>query len=139
MKRSIASALKATIQDETAAFQSRLAKADAALSDAALSDAALAKTKSPTATPSARTARSAPKTRKETRPLRVVRDSFTMPESDYARISAARERALKNGVAVSKAEILRAGLLAISRLKDEQLTELLGTLDKVKVGRPNTI
>ena len=125
MKRDMRTALQATMQEETAAFQSRLAKADAALSGGAVTDA-----------PSHTTTKAPAKAKKQPRMTRVIRDSFTMPESDYERIAKARERALKNGIAVTKAEVLRAGLVAISQLKDEQLAELLGELDKVRIGRP---
>jgi hypothetical protein len=130
MKRDMRSALQATMQDETAAFQSRLAKADAVLGSS---------TPTQTATPVAPTPKPTVKAKEKARKERVIRDSFTMPENDYSRIASARQRALKNGIAVTKAEILRAGLVAISQLRDEQFTELLAELDKVKTGRPATI
>jgi len=59
-----------------------------------------------------------------------------MPEEDYALIGAMRTRCLQNAVHVTKAEILRAGLLAISELSDAELLELIGRLEKVPTGRP---
>ena len=65
-----------------------------------------------------------------------VRDSFTMPEQEYARIAELKERVLRAGLAVKKSELLRAGLVTLSQLSDEQLKKALQALDKIKTGRP---
>ena len=41
---------------------------------------------------------------------KLVRDSFSMPEADYAQIGALKERCLKAGVSAKKSEVLRAAL-----------------------------
>lgn len=66
----------------------------------------------------------------------VIRDSFTMPEADYAVIARTRQRCLNLRCSVTKAEVLRAGLAALDRLDDAQLLDLFETLPKVKTGRP---
>jgi len=66
---------------------------------------------------------------------RVKRDSFTMPTSDYEQIAQLQKRCLKSELSVSKSEILRAGLLALSTLSDEDLVALVAGLPKVKTGR----
>jgi hypothetical protein len=51
---------------------------------------------------------------------KVVRDSFTMPKSDYEKLAALKQKCLDAGVAVKKSELLRAGLLLLEgcRLHD---------------------
>ena len=66
---------------------------------------------------------------------RVKRDSFTMPTSDYEQIAQLQKRCLKSELSVSKSEVLRAGLLALSTLSDEDLVALVASLPKVKTGR----
>ncbi len=67
---------------------------------------------------------------------KVVRDSFSMPEEDYALIARMREKALKNQLAVTKAEVIRAGLHLLNKLDDSALTSTFRALEKVKTGRP---
>lgn len=67
---------------------------------------------------------------------KVVRDSFSMPEDDYTLIAAMRSRALKNELAVTKAEVIRAGLQVLNALSDSELSKVLRALEKVKTGRP---
>lgn len=67
---------------------------------------------------------------------KVVRDSFSMPEDDYSLIAVMRSRALKNELAVTKAEVIRAGLQVLNALSDSELSKALRALEKVKTGRP---
>lgn len=67
---------------------------------------------------------------------KLVRDSFTFPEADYARIGALKQRAMAAGREVKKSEVLRAGLVALSALSDAALLETLDSVDKLKPGRP---
>lgn len=70
------------------------------------------------------------------RKAKVVRDSFTMPEGDYARLTELKKRCLVAGVSVKKSELLRAGLQALSAMSAEQLTAAVNALESVKTGRP---
>jgi hypothetical protein len=72
---------------------------------------------------------------KETK-AKLVRDSFTFPATDYARIGELKQRALKSGLEIKKSELLRAGLAALSVLTDAELLKALGCLDRLKPGRP---
>ena len=65
---------------------------------------------------------------------KVVRDSFTMPQSDYALIATLKEKA--EGVHVKKSELLRAGLRLLSNLTAAQLKKSVADLEKIKTGRP---
>jgi len=68
--------------------------------------------------------------------LKVVRDSFTMPQSEYAKIGELKQLCLKSGMHVKKSELLRAGLNALGKLSAAQLKAALAGLEKIKTGRP---
>jgi hypothetical protein len=68
--------------------------------------------------------------------LKLVRDSFTMPQEDWALIQQLKERALGFKRPAKKSELLRAGLQALITLTDEQLGVALGKLVTLKPGRP---
>lgn len=68
---------------------------------------------------------------------KVVRDSFTMPQSEYQKIADIKEIGLKSGLQVKKSEVLRAGVLALCAMNEAQLIAALSGLDKIKTGRPN--
>lgn len=69
--------------------------------------------------------------------LKVVRDSFTMPQNEYQKISDIKDICLKAGLQVKKSEVLRAGVIALCAMSDEQLNSAMSALDKIKTGRPN--
>lgn len=73
---------------------------------------------------------------KPSRP-KLIRDSFTMPEFDYARIKALKTRLLSAGVEIKKSEVLRAGLLALEGMSDTQLQKISGQVERIKTGRPS--
>jgi len=68
---------------------------------------------------------------------KVVRDSFTMPQSEYLKIAEIKELCLKAGLQVKKSEVLRAGVIALCAMNEAQLTRTMSALDKIKTGRPN--
>ncbi|MDX8380297.1 MAG: hypothetical protein R8K48_09735 [Gallionella sp.] len=69
--------------------------------------------------------------------LKVVRDSFTMPQNEYQKISDIKSICFKAGLQVKKSEVLRAGVIALCAMSDEQLNKAMSDLDKIKTGRPN--
>lgn len=69
--------------------------------------------------------------------LKVVRDSFTMPQSEYQKIAEIKALCLKADLPVKKSEVLRAGLKALCAMDETQLKNALNGLDKIKTGRPN--
>jgi hypothetical protein len=82
-------------------------------------------------------AESAPEEKvKRVKKEKVVRDSFTMPKSDYDKIAALKQKCLANGVHVKKGELLRAGLLILEAANIEQLTAAVAAVETVKTGRP---
>jgi hypothetical protein len=66
----------------------------------------------------------------------LVRDSFTMPESDFALIAKLKATAMGARRAAKKSELLRAGLRVLAGLDAESLVVLLDRLETVKTGRP---
>lgn len=70
------------------------------------------------------------------KPDKVIRDSFTMPVSDYESITRIKQRAMKAGIGTNKSEILRAGLAALNTMPDKEFLKLFQGLPKVKPGRP---
>ena len=65
----------------------------------------------------------------------VFRDGFSMPEQDYELIGASIKKAGLLGYSINKSEVLRAGLQALSKLKDDQFLQYLQNLIKIKPGR----
>lgn len=68
--------------------------------------------------------------------IKVVRDSFTMPHSEYQHIAEIKEICLQAGMHVKKSEVLRAGLKMLAKLTKVQLKRTLHDLEKIKTGRP---
>jgi hypothetical protein len=73
---------------------------------------------------------------KKARKQKLVRDSFKFPQQEYAAFDTLKARCLKAGHAIKKSELVRAGLVSLLSLNDEQLIEILSTLEKLKAGRP---
>ncbi|CDY77067.1 FIG00458480: hypothetical protein [Caballeronia glathei] len=67
---------------------------------------------------------------------KVVRDSFTMPKSDYEKIAALKKRCLAAGVTAKKSELLRAALQLLAGASEKQLVAAVSALEQVKTGRP---
>ena len=68
--------------------------------------------------------------------LKLVRDSFAMPEADFALIAQLKARAIDGKRPAKKSELLRAGLKALSLLSAAELAAALDALAPVKTGRP---
>jgi hypothetical protein len=79
--------------------------------------------------------KAAKKLKKENK-KKVVRDSFTMPQSEYAKIAEIKAIFMKAKIRVKKSEVLRAGLKLLAGLNTAQLKAALGSLEKIKTGRP---
>lgn len=75
--------------------------------------------------------------KKQKHKIKVVRDSFTMPVDEYAKIAEIKEVCAKAMMHVKKSEVLRAGLILLAQLDAVQLQRALGSLEKIKTGRPH--
>ena len=67
---------------------------------------------------------------------KVIRDAFTMPESDYGLIKTIQDKALKSGIVVNKSELIRAGLQTLNKMNTGLLQQAINRVEKVKTGRP---
>jgi hypothetical protein len=72
------------------------------------------------------------KVRKE----KLVRDSFTMPEQEYAVLGQVKKACLKAGFEIKKSELLRIGVALISQIDMATLQSVLAGLPQLKTGRP---
>lgn len=72
---------------------------------------------------------------KKTPKIKLVRDSFTIPQDEYQEIAKIKDAFLKTGLPVKKSEVVRAGLKALSALSIAQMKRLLTGLNKVKPAR----
>ncbi|MBT9528056.1 MAG: hypothetical protein IV105_22580 [Rhizobacter sp.] len=68
--------------------------------------------------------------------IKLVRDSFTMPQLDFDLIPALKKRALAFQRPAKKSELLRAGLHALAALDNARLKKALDSLAPIKAGRP---
>ncbi|TAL53206.1 hypothetical protein [Pandoraea sp.] len=68
--------------------------------------------------------------------MKVIRDSFTMPEYDHAKLAQLKKKCLAEGVQVKKSELLRAGLAALEVMPLKRLLIEVQAVTKVKTGRP---
>lgn len=76
------------------------------------------------------------KDKQKARKPKLVRDSFTMPEDEYAALGEMKKACLKAGVAVKKSELLRVAVSLLRTMEMPQLQQALDGLAPVKAGRP---
>lgn len=67
---------------------------------------------------------------------KLVRDSFTMPEHEYAVLAQVKKACLKAGFEIKKSELLRIGVALISQIGMPELKKILANLPQLKTGRP---
>jgi len=70
---------------------------------------------------------------------KLVRDSFTMPQADFALIAQLKSRALELKRPAKKSELLRAGLHALAAMTPSRLNRALDALTPLKPGRPKKV
>lgn len=67
---------------------------------------------------------------------KLVRDSFTIPKTEFAAIDQLKTRAIALGSSVKKSELLRAGLMVLQGLNDAAYKAALAAVPTLKTGRP---
>ena len=67
---------------------------------------------------------------------KLVRDSFTMPEAEYAVLGQVKKACLKAGIEVKKSQLLRLGLVLLNKTDVPALKKLIAELAPLKAGRP---
>ncbi|CAN7462485.1 hypothetical protein [Massilia sp. LjRoot122] len=66
----------------------------------------------------------------------LVRDSFTMPEQEYAVLAEVKQACLRAGIDVKKSELLRIGVALLGQVDIGTLKSVLAALPQLKTGRP---
>jgi hypothetical protein len=69
--------------------------------------------------------------------LKLVRDSYAMPEAEYAQIPALKKRLSGLGSEVKKSELLRCGIAVLAALNDAELKAVMDRVERIKTGRPS--
>jgi hypothetical protein len=77
----------------------------------------------------------APREADTARPV-LVRDSFTMPEQEYAVLAEVKGACLRAGIDVKKSELLRIGVALLGQVDIATLKAVLAALPQLKTGRP---
>lgn len=70
------------------------------------------------------------------RKVKLVRDSFAMPEAEYERIAALKKRLSGLQRDTRKNELLRAGVMLLDALNDAELVAVMQRVERIKTGRP---
>jgi hypothetical protein len=90
---------------------------------------------SPQAKTAVKTASKPVKVEKAKKP-KMIRDSFTIPKTEYVVIDALKERAGKLSRSAKKSELLRAGVKALAAMSDAAFLAALTAVPTIKTGRP---
>lgn len=77
-----------------------------------------------------------PDSKPAARKPKLVRDSFTIPKTEYAAIDELKTRAIALGTSVKKSELLRAGLMALVGMSDAAFKAAVAAVPTLKPGRP---
>ena len=68
--------------------------------------------------------------------VKLVRHSFSMPETEYAQIAVLKKRIADFGGKAKRSELVRAGIAVLSALDNVQLTAVMARVESIKTGRP---
>ena len=67
---------------------------------------------------------------------KLVRDSFTIPKTEYSVLDDLKQRAGKLASPVKKSELLRAGIKALAAMSEDVFLAALKAEPAIKTGRP---
>lgn len=115
----IAESMRKSLTEETSRVEDRFAKAESFFSDsqpASRNDEATSHAELPATT--------------------VIRDTFSLPPTDYALLEQLRTRAIGLGQVINKSEFVRAGLRALIDMPESEFSQAIVKIDKIKLGRP---
>jgi leucyl aminopeptidase (aminopeptidase T) len=68
--------------------------------------------------------------------IKMVRDSISIPKTEYAVLEAMKLRAAKQALPVKKTELIRAGIKALAALPDAAFLSAVRAVPSLKTGRP---
>ncbi len=86
--------------------------------------------------PDASKAKSAPARAEKPKKPKLVRDSFTMPEDEYALLARLKKSCVAAGFEIKKSELLRIGVSLLSGMDPKKLQAAQQSLPQLKAGRP---
>ncbi|NOU40636.1 MAG: hypothetical protein HOO85_05120 [Methylotenera sp.] len=89
-----------------------------------------------TSVPKIDTQKVAKPVKEKTQKLKMERDSFTIPKTEYAQFAVLKDRLAKLGQPVKKSELLRAGIMHLTAMTDTALKAALSKVPAIKTGRP---
>ena len=87
--------------------------------------------KTAAATPPVKASAATPKKREK-----MIRDSFTIPKTEFGALTQVKQRAAELGHPVKKSEVLRAGIKALVAMASAPLLAALRAVPSIKTGRP---
>jgi hypothetical protein len=67
---------------------------------------------------------------------KVKREIFCMPETEFYLLDRCKKRGLNVQNALNKSEIIRAGILLLSQLPENEFIKAISREKKIKTGRP---
>ena len=70
------------------------------------------------------------------RKVKLVRDSYAMPEAEFAQIAGLKKHLAGLGHEAKKSDLLRAGVALLAALNDAELLAVMGRVERIKTGRP---
>ncbi|WP_455204411.1 hypothetical protein [Kaarinaea lacus] len=73
---------------------------------------------------------------KSLNPAKLIRDTFSMPDSDYRLIAKLMKRSPAQSARTTKSELVRAGIRVLNAMDDDDLEKVLTQVERLKTGRP---
>lgn len=67
---------------------------------------------------------------------KLVRDSFAIPEKEYAALVAVKKTCLKAGLEIKKTELIRIGIALVNNLTTAKIKTAQAKLTQISAGRP---
>ncbi len=67
---------------------------------------------------------------------KLVRDSFTIPKTEYLVLDELKQRSIKLASPAKKSELLRAGIKALAAMSDTAFAAAMKVVPTIKTGRP---
>ena len=67
---------------------------------------------------------------------KLVRDSFAIPEKEYAALVAVKKACLKAGLEIKKTELIRIGISLVNTLTTAKIKTAQAKLTQISAGRP---
>ena len=70
---------------------------------------------------------------------KLVRDSFTIPKSEYAILQSLKLRTVRLRRPTKKSELIRAGIVALAAMPDKSFLAAVEKVPSIKTGRPSGV